>query len=185
MKLGYAGGQGSFAEQAAKQLLLEHKVEKTYSAIHAEMLLARMLDGELDAILLPLKYNAVNSGTKETERLVRAGNLELVDTIEITSQLCLFSTQEAYRMSLSFIAGPYAYLKHTRKARNKRWTGIYEIEVDNAAPIGYLLATGQLSKDIAILCTKEEGTIARLQLLDEGLTDNTTYTVTYGIYRRT
>ena len=184
MRIGYAGGRGSFAEQAARQLVLDATIDKTFAVTHAEMLLSGLFSDELDAILLPIKFNGTAAGTRETNSIVKEGTLDLINTIEVSSELCLFATKDTYLMHLSFVAGPFAYIKQTRQARRKRWRDMSELEVDNSAPLGYLLTTGQLSRDVAILCSKEEGITAGLQLLDDAVLSRSKYTITYGLFKK-
>ena len=172
LRLGYMGIPLSNSEEAALSFAKKHDFQN-YQMIPL-MCSANVVEslekGDIDVGVVAVK-NAIAGTVKETELALKNKNgIEIVDTIDVPIHHCLFT--KSPNINIKAVASHVQALLQTKDNLQRLCPETERIEVADTAYAAEMLAKGELSTDVAVVCRKEAGIYHGLILIKENIEDD-------------
>lgn len=172
LKIGVAGGVGSFSEEAAIGYTQEHNIED-YEILHlisVENVLQQVTGGRVDLGIFPLEnsnggvvYEAVDAMSKYI--------FAIENYFEIDVRQCLMVYPGVNPGDVRAIASHDQALKQCRMYLRRKWPHVEMVEWEDTAKAAEDLSKGVLPKTTAVIAPKRSAEIYKLDLLEENIQD--------------
>ena len=184
MKIGFQGDCGSNSEIATKSFVGDLNDEsELIPLISSKNVVEALKNGDIDFGVMAIENN-IGGIVKETQDALNEKKIELVKKIQIDIHHCLFVKDKQIDLDeIKFVASHEQALFQTKKTLNKILKNIELVKIADTALGAKYLSDGKLTKDYAVVCSKQAGIMNNLYLLCENIEDRKSVT-TFGLYRK-
>lgn len=186
MIIGYQGIEGSFSNQAAKELMhkLGIKDGKLLPLVDSKSVVEKLLNNEIDYGVMAIK-NSTAGIVEETRVALENQNIACIYLYDLRIVHCLFKLKSTPLERLQTVASHEQAIHQTKLTRQKYFKELREMEYADTALAAKDLTNGILGDNVAVICSKIAGELFGLELIYEGLNDRDDNTTTFGIFRKT
>lgn len=167
MKIGYMGIEGSFSQEATKNM---NDSAELIPLINAENVVNSLIKGEIDYGVLA-DNNSTAGQVKETKDALEKIHYKIVKEYDLAIHHCLYIRQDKTLNQIRLIASHEQALSQTKINREKLFNGISTAEVEDTALAAKNLAEGILDENTAIICSKVAGELFNLKIIYENIED--------------
>lgn len=173
MKIGISGARGSFSEEAARTYARKWLKNKRFSLdylVSAENVLAALEKGEIDLGIFPIE-NSNGGIVIEAVYAMAKHRFTIRKLFEIDVHHCLLVKNGATTDSIKTIVSHDQALKQCRMYLKRRWPKVKLREYADTAKAAQDLASGKLSKNVAVIASRAAAEEYKLGILEESIQD--------------
>lgn len=184
MKIGFQGDWGSNNEVATKRFIenINEKVE-LIPLISSKNVVSALKEGEIDFGVMAIENN-IGGIVNETQKALYEEKIECLMKIQIDIHHCVFvKDEEISQDEIKFVASHEQALFQTKENLNKLFKEAKLVAIADTAIGAKQLNDGILTKDYAVVCSKQAGVMNNLHLLYENIEDKKSVT-TFGLFRK-
>ncbi len=173
MKIGYQGDVGSNSEMAAKKIAEKLGFEDVefVPLISSKNVIGALLSQEIDFGVVAIE-NSIGGIVVETKLALAGIDVEIVEKELLPIHHCLFKmTDEILNEEIQEIASHPQALLQTKEYRAHNFPNAKAKEIEDTAIGAMYLAKGELSPNVAVICSKSAGHMHNLSLIAENIED--------------
>jgi len=185
MKIGVMGDKGSFSDEAALLYVRRKKIKK-YSIkylINADNVLKSLNKKKIDLGILPIT-NSTAGMVKETVKALKKYPFQLFNSFKMPIRHSLLIQKNNTKENVSKIISHIQALKQCQKYVKKNFPKAKKIEYEDTAIAAKDLASGKLSKTVAVIASKNCAEIYGLKILAKNIQDNKKNNTTFLVIRK-
>jgi prephenate dehydratase len=172
IKIGVAGMQGSFSEEAANHHCNKEKIDDYELAYltSVENVLQNIDDGKIDLGIFPIENS---NGGIVYEAVYAMSNhvFEINKFFEIDVRHCLLALRGKNIDDIKQISSHSQALKQCRMYLKRKWDKVNLVEWEDTAKAAKDLKEGTLPEYSAVIAAKRNAELYELDVLEEGIQD--------------
>lgn len=182
MIIGFQGIKNSFNDYATDEFIKKIKIKsEKLPLVTSKNVANSLINRKIDFGVIALKNNI--SGTiEESEKILKSNFFEIIDTIEMKINHCLFAFDEKSSKNLKVIASHPHALKQCERYLKLSFPNCEFQEYIDTAKTAEDLKSGILKKSVGIICSEKAGKENGLYLVSKNISNIVSKT-TFGLIK--